>query len=71
LGERPLWRCRPFWWQSWRRHDRSRQFVETALEQDQLPLENLQPVARPDRHHHADNGGDRYGEQEKDQENDQ
>jgi hypothetical protein len=35
------------------------------------PLENLQPVARPDRHHHAHDGGDRNGEHEKNQQNDQ
>jgi hypothetical protein len=54
-----------------RRRDRSRQPIETTLEQAQFPLENLQPAARPDRHHHAHDSGDRYREQEKDQQNDQ
>ena len=49
---------------AWRRGPRGGQAAGRLLEQDQPPLERMQPVARPDRHHDARDGGDRNGEQE-------
>jgi hypothetical protein len=48
-------------------YGRDLQSVEPALEQHQSALDKLQPVPRPDRHHHGRNDCDRKGEQENDQ----
>jgi hypothetical protein len=53
------------WWRG--RHRRNLQPVEPTLEKHQSALDKIQPVPRPDRHHHGRDNCDRKGEQENDQ----